>query len=300
MFIKKYYNIVRPKKISGYYRHLYKGKRSFPDREQLVIPLKMHRIIIIILLLLSADLFAQNEKIILSGIIKNDSLPIGNVQVINLSTRRGSLSNSKGEFRITARLNDTLAFSDIQYKYKQIRVNKEQIRSKFLTVKLELNVNKLDEVVIFKNKELTNPLGLPNFGKKPLDKIEREINYYSQESLGKIILQTLLFKAGGINDLYYVVSGERKKFRKYKNLLDHDKLVEFQEKKAIEIREHFKDDFFIEHFSIPKEKINDFILYCIPDEMISLFDQKRYIEVIDIFYKKKDAFLKTLQEDFKS
>jgi hypothetical protein len=260
----------------------------------------MHRIIIIILLLLSADLFAQNEKIILSGIIKNDSLPIGNVQVINLSTRRGSLSNSKGEFRITAKLNDTLAFSDIQYKYKQIRVNKEQIRSKFLTVKLELNVNKLDEVVIFKNKELTNPLGLPNFGKKPLDKIEREINYYSQESLGKIILQTLLFKAGGINDLYYVVSGERKKFRKYKNLLDHDKLVEFQEKKAIEIREHFKDDFFIEHFSIPKEKINDFILYCIPDEMISLFDQKRYIEVIDIFYKKKDAFLKTLQEDFKS
>ena len=114
----------------------------------------MHRIIIIILLLLSADLFAQNEKIILSGIIKNDSLPIGNVQVINLSTRRGSLSNSKGEFRITARLNDTLAFSDIQYKYKQIRVNKEQIRSKFLTVKLELNVNKLDEVVIFKIKNL--------------------------------------------------------------------------------------------------------------------------------------------------
>jgi len=255
----------------------------------------MRRFLFLILSLFAAKTFAQNEKIILSGIVKNDSVPIEDVQVINLSSRRGSLTNNKGEFRITARLHDTLAFSDIQYKYKQIRVTEEQFRNKFVAIKLEFNVNKLDEVVIFKNKELTNPLGLPNWGKKPLDKVEREINHYSQESLGKIILQTLLLKPGGIDDIWYVVSGERKKFRKYKSLLDHDKLVAFQEKKADEIREHFKDDFFINNFNIPKEKINDFILFCIPKGMISLFDQERYIEVIDIFYKNKEAYLKSLQ-----
>ncbi len=255
----------------------------------------MRRPPFLIILLFTLNTFAQSEKIILSGIVKNDSVPIENVQVINISSRRGSLSNNKGEFRITARLHDTLAFSDIQYKYKQISVTEEQFRKKFVSIKLEFNVNKLDEVVIFKNKELTNPLGLPNFGKKPLDKIEREINYYSQESLGKIILQTLLFKPGGIDDIWYVVSGERKKFRKYKSLLDHDKLIEYQEKKADEIRDHFKDDFFINNFNIPKEKINDFILFCIPKGMISLYDDERYIEVIDIFYKNKEEFLKSLQ-----
>ncbi len=253
----------------------------------------MKKIFVTGFILISINLFAQKEKVVLSGIVKNDSVPVENVHVINLSTRRGSLTNSKGEFRITAKLNDTLAFSDIQYKYKMVRVTEAHIKNLFISIKLDFNTNRLDEVVIFKNKQLTNPLGLPNFGKKPLDKIEREVNFYSQKSLGLIILETLLTKPGGIDDIWYVVSGNRKKFRKYKALLDQDKLYEFHQDKAVEIREHFKEELFTEQFKIPKKKINDFIMFCISENMIYLFDKERYIEVIDIFYKKKNSFLET-------
>ncbi len=249
----------------------------------------------IIIFILSYHLNAQNVRILIRGEIRNDSLPIENVHIINISSSRGSLSNKNGEFKISVKENDTLMFSDIQYKIKEIIINNNHITNKKLNIKLEFNTNKLDEIVIFKNKQSTNPLGLPNADKKPLNQIERKLNYYSQESTPIVILAMLLGQRGGIEDLYNIISGNRKKHRKLKALMDQDETDAFNKIKVEEIRTHFKDDFFLQTLHIPQYNISDYIHYNISNGIISLFEKERYLEMVDIFIKNEADYLQSIQ-----
>ncbi len=249
----------------------------------------------IILFIFSFQIYAQNDRIKITGEIKNDSVSIENVHIINISSNRGSLSNQNGEFQISVKENDTLMFSEIQYKIKYIIINKNHIISKKVNVKLDFNTNKLDEVVIFKNKQLTNPLGLPNQDKEPLNQIERKLNYYSQQSTPIVILAMLIGKSGGIDDLYNIISGNRKKHRKLKSLMDQDEIDAINKIKVQEIREYFKDDFFIQTLQIPQKNINDFIYYCISKEIIYLFENGRHLEIADIFIKNEKEYLQSIQ-----
>lgn len=254
----------------------------------------MNQLNLIIALFIIASIHAQDNRILIKGIVLSDSIPVENVHIINMSSNRGSLSNKNGEFKISVKENDTLMFSDIQYKIKEVIINNNHINSKKLIVFLEFNTNKLDEVVIFKNKQLTNPLGLPNADKEPLNQIERKLNYYSQENTAVVILAMLLGQRGGIEDLYNIISGNRKKHRKLKSLMDQDETDAFNKIKIEEIRAYFKDDFFTQTILIPQEKINNYISYCLSKGIISLFEKERYLEIVDIFIKNKEYFLSNM------
>jgi hypothetical protein len=47
---------------------------------------------------------------------------------------------------------------------------------------------------------------------------------------------------------------------------------------------------------IKEEQINQFIRYCLPQGIMSLYEKGRLIEVIDIFLKSKDPYLLSLEE----
>ncbi len=254
----------------------------------------------IILFIFSFQIYAQNERTRITGEIKNDSLPIENVHIINMSSNRGSLSNKNGEFQISVKENDTLMFSDVQYLIKKIIISQDHIINKRLNIKLEFNTNKLDEIVIFKNKNPTNPLGLPNADKKPLNQIERKLNYYSQKSTPNVLLDALIINpilglfierpGGGIEDIYNIISGNRKKHRKLKSLVNQDEIDAINKIRIQEIRAHFKDDFFIKNLAIPVEQIDDFILFCIPKGTVDLYLKNKKIEMIDVFLKESKNF----------
>ena len=255
----------------------------------------MNQLNLLIAFLLIANIYAQDNRILVKGMVLGDSLPIENVHIINISSNRGSLSNKNGEFKISVKENDTLMFSDIQYKIKEIIINNNHIINKKIKVKLDFNTNKLDEIVIFKNKQLTNPLGLPNADKKPLNQIERKLNYYSQESMPIVILAMLLGQKGGIEDLYNIISGNRKKHRKLKSLMDQDETDAFNKIRVEEIRTHFKDDLFLQTLHIPQDNISDYIHYCISKGIINLFEKERYLEIVDIFIKNEADYLQSIQ-----
>ncbi|MEN8124147.1 MAG: hypothetical protein ABFR32_03380 [Bacteroidota bacterium] len=254
----------------------------------------------IILFIFSFQIYAQKDRIIITGEIKNDSVSIENVHIINISSNRGSLSNKNGKFQISVKENDTLMFSDIQYMVKKIIINKQHLSDKELTVKLVFNTNKLDEVVIFKNKQPNNPLGLPNAGKEPLNQIERKLNYYSQKSTPNVLLDALILNpilglfiprpGGGIEDIYNIISGNRKKHRKLKSLMDQDEIDAINKIRVQEIRTYFKDDFFIKNLSIPVEQIDDFIFFCLPKGIVDLFLKNSNIELIDVFLKESKKY----------
>jgi len=93
---------------------------------------------------------AQDIMITIRGEVKksadNKSMP--NVSVINLNTIKGAISNSKGEFEIDGRLNDTLYFSFIGFKPFKTRVTNDWINYGNIIVKLTEVGVALEEVVV--------------------------------------------------------------------------------------------------------------------------------------------------------
>jgi len=250
----------------------------------------MKQIYFLVLFLFSSQLFSQENRILISGIIKNDSITIENVHIINGSSHKGSLSNKNGKYQISVKENDTLHFSDVQYEVKTIFITKEILEKKQLPVFLKIKNNELDEIVLIESKNMATALHLPNAGKKPLNKLERKLNFYSQKSVPVVILLTLLGQSGGINDIYNIISGNRKHDRKFKKLIDEDKRIELEKEYVQNIRAHFQDEFFIETLQIPSEKINSFINYCLPNNIIYLFKKGRNLEIMDIFIAENKNF----------
>ena len=247
----------------------------------------MNQLNLVILLFLTLHLSAQSEKVIIHGIIMNDSIALENVHIINKTTNKGTLSNYIGEFKISAKENDTLGFSNIQYQTKWVLITNKQTNSKVLKIRLFQKTNNLPEVVI---KNMAKSLGLPNADKNPLNQLERKLNYYSQETLPIVILATLLGQQGGINDIYNIISGNRKRDRKLKNLINKDNKAEVNKKYIQSIRDYFQDDFFINTLEISKENINLFLNYCLPKDIIFLFDKNRYLDLVDIFLIESKTF----------
>ena len=163
--------------------------------------------LMILFLLLPAMLLSQEDRVLLSGLVRNDSLPIENAHIINKTSRKGSISGKNGEFQISAKAQDTLIISEIQYGGVIRIVTKAEYKSGKITVVMQAQDQELEEVIVQQYGNMAEELGLPNAGKTPLKKIDRQLNAYSQKSVPMVVLQALLFKPGGIDDLYNVISG---------------------------------------------------------------------------------------------
>ena len=241
--------------------------------------------------------FSQEDRSLITGTVRSDTLLIENAHVINKTSQKGSITNPSGVFKISARAGDTLIVSNLQYHGKILVLNREQMGLPHLDIELEELSNELEEVVLRQYGNMAGELGLPNAGKKPLSKVERNLNAYSQQSTPMVILQALLFKPGGIDDIYNIISGNRKRDRKLKALMDEDIRKEKDQSIAGQIREYLKDDFFLEEVKVPEELIDSYILFCMPKGLARLYGEGRFIEVIDIFLKSREEFMAWNREE---
>lgn len=85
-----------------------------------------------------------------SGTIVNDntSLPIQNVNVINLNKVTGTITNTMGNFEIAISLNDTLHLSLIGFKSLEIRVTNDWIKNKTTKIQMTEKAIALEEVIV--------------------------------------------------------------------------------------------------------------------------------------------------------
>jgi len=238
----------------------------------------MKQIFIILFLLSTVQMYSQDDRIILHGIIFSDSLTIDNVNIINKSTYKGTVSNKVGKFQILVKENDILQFSNIQYKTKKIKVNKTHIKKKVIEISLIQNTNELQEVVVH---NMAKSLGLPNADKKPLEQTERKLNYIN--------------KGGNIDKLYGWVSGNKKKLETLQKHLDEDKQLLDNKVNTQMIRNHFTDEFLTNTLKIPKENIKGLINYCIPKGIVFVFEKERYLEAVDLLIQNKEEYIKHLK-----
>ncbi len=114
---------------------------------------------------------AQENRIVTSGKINSDALSIENIHILNKNSKKGTISNKYGEFKIPVKVNDTLIFSGIQFYKKEIRITEQLIKNKVITIELFQKINELDEVEIKVHNLLGNLVTDANSVKDSVSKV---------------------------------------------------------------------------------------------------------------------------------
>jgi len=98
---------------------------------------------------LSQEVEAIDEEKI-SAVVVNAQTdkPMESVHVINLNQVVGTITNEKGEFTITAAVNDTLYFSFLGFKSQKIRVTNDMFKFENTKISLTELAYALEEVIV--------------------------------------------------------------------------------------------------------------------------------------------------------
>ncbi|WP_412984177.1 hypothetical protein [Pontimicrobium sp. IMCC45349] len=192
------------------------------------------------------------------------------IHVMNKTLNKYTTTNQLGGFTIEAKVQDTIVFSSIQYKFLSVIVSKANVDSKSITVNLIDNVNELDEVTVGKvltgdlssdvsNSEAEKPIdfydvGIPGYtGKK---KTQNERKLYEADN-GKYV--SIGLGVGlNLNKILNGISGRTKRLKNRVKLDQDDEIIR-------SIREDIAKDFFSVN-QLDEILHMDFFYFCADDE----------------------------------
>ena len=229
----------------------------------------MGRVLFIVLVFLSFSVHSQSAEIF--GRVESKT-NIENIHVINITAQVFTITDKKGLFTITAKLNDTLKFSSVQHKLREVIISNEIISTKAIFVKLTEQINELDEVFVgkvltgdllsdIKNTDGEPPInfydvGIPGYTGKPATQSERRLS-----EAGEFKPKMLLGLLGGGLPLNSILNGLSGRTKILKNR------VEIEEKETLlqSIKSRLSKDLFV---SNPLKEVlkMDFFYFCAEDE----------------------------------
>jgi hypothetical protein len=229
------------------------------------------------------------ESIKLQGKIINDSLESSFINIINKTTKTGTINSSSGAFEIVVREKDTLQFSSIQYEKREVVINAMIFKSGYLEVELLPGINELDEVKI-SNITLTGNLAgdiskmdiiEDNFGFKRVDRKERTIGERKLSAYGGSPINFLLGHLNG--DIKML-----KKVRKNEKL----RAIVHRAEGMVPIS-FYKDD-----LKIPEADIINFFYFCAEEPQFKdLLSEEKVIELMEYYKKRAPDFLQIYNLD---
>ncbi|MCF7561409.1 carboxypeptidase-like regulatory domain-containing protein [Sabulilitoribacter multivorans] len=109
----------------------------------------MKHYILFLTLLFTCTIMAQETDKVLGVVINStDETPLENVNIVNLNQVIGTSTNNKGEFSISAKVNDTLHFSYLGFKSIKVRVTNDWLKFGSANIELTELALALEEVVV--------------------------------------------------------------------------------------------------------------------------------------------------------
>lgn len=205
--------------------------------------------------------------------------------VQNITTQRATITDISGFFAIPASLNDTLVFSAVQFKKKQIVITTEILNQPTLYVPLEDALNLLDEVIvtpynltgdITKDLNILNiepvvtasTLGLPNAYVVPISKAERELYAATANPLMSF------------DPLINAITGRTKMLKN--RVKRNAKYARTQR-----VRAFYADSLIVSDLKIPELKIADFMYFCEVDSSFgTAVDTHDHLKIWEFMRKK--------------
>ncbi|AEE18521.1 carboxypeptidase-like regulatory domain-containing protein [Dokdonia sp. 4H-3-7-5] len=230
------------------------------------------------------------EVTTLTGTVLNDTIGVSQLNIVNLSLRRGTITNVNGVFQIPVRVHDTLNISAVQYESRQIIVTPVIYGREKISFYLEPKVNELDEVLV-SNINLTGNLS------KDLSEVPLHI-FIDPRDLGipvnarpTMTAEERRFYgatggAGPLGSLINAISGRTKMLKKQLEISKFRALVESN-------RNSFNDSIYIKSLNIPDELILDFVYYVFEDERAEAIVNEGYtLGLLDFMLTKSPVYLK--------
>ncbi|MEP0263873.1 hypothetical protein [Dokdonia sp.] len=249
----------------------------------------MHKLLLFFSLLLTTSAIGQGA-IVLRGQILNDSIEKASLTVVNISLKKGAITNEAGIFEISVKVQDTINISAVHYESRQFVVTQKMYDKREVSLYLVPKINVLDEVKI-SNIDLTGNLrrdilntplkkeitaasiGLPVNAHAPFTPEERRL--YSTSVGG----------AGAFGALIMAINGQAKMYKR------HLKTARFQIK-VEKAREKFSDSLYMKSLNIPEELIEDFVYFVFEEKKKEgSEDDKNAIELLDYMLTKSKKYL---------
>lgn len=136
----------------------------------------MNRFLAVFTILFTTVALGQKNVSELNGRVNAYVSNLEGIYVINLRTEQAVLTDEQGNFNVQASLGDTLVFSGMQFKRKEVVLRAEDFEKQMIEVHLAALVNELSEVVIRNYKNLNAvSLGIIPANQKSYTAAERRL-----------------------------------------------------------------------------------------------------------------------------
>ncbi|PKP11238.1 MAG: hypothetical protein CVU08_12450 [Bacteroidetes bacterium HGW-Bacteroidetes-3] len=241
-----------------------------------------------LLVFFAMNCFSQKKFALISGKIISANSPVSNVNIVNLNTKLGIVSNDEGEFDMMVSLNDTLLFSSIEYEIKKIRITENHLKYKRILVELMPSINELDEVFI---EGLSGNLNY-DINKVPNDTIKKHTFILKPGDLKKQLPADThgFLKAPNVNPFSMGGGGVGLPDKRYEAEQRLKQEIARKKQFPSKIIKQLGLDYFTDKLHIPEEKIDHFLAYCENRNIINEYYKNNLLEVIQILREESKSY----------
>lgn len=257
----------------------------------------MRFISIFIVLFFIQNLTAQiDDRVYVAGevIVPLDG-EVSQIEIYNQNSEEGTVTNQYGQFGLSVKEGDRLKFEAIQYQNFTVIVDKNIIKKKKMIIKINDEINTLDEVIVKPydlegnievdaRKVSTNFFEAPGGGSKSiLNEYEGEQPYVRSQTITENYTTEERFIINGLNIANI-----------FREILSSKEVVEDHELPKdvdVMIRKIYKDSFFKEHLNIEEKNINQFIFY-VEDKGLNrnMLKKGNELDLIEFLVEKSKEF----------
>jgi hypothetical protein len=223
------------------------------------------------------------------------------ITVFNKSSNKGTVTNEKGEFFISVKLNDSIEVSALQFQNISFQINEVILQSKKMKIFLIEEINKLDEIFItgnslsknlevqIKRTKTFNPkLNNLYFGMSNIDQAYNEIDYKSAVSNNTMNSQ----RQRMINGLNIVNVVDQLLLPLFRSEVKGKKEIGIPEIPIESIKYFYGSEFLIDNFDIPEHRVEEFIRFVESDDFdLALLNYGKEMELLEFIYNKSLQFL---------
>jgi hypothetical protein len=265
----------------------------------------MKKSILLLLLCFVINISAQiDNKVEITGQIVVEGDDLEDITIYNITSGLGTLTNAKGEFRITVKRNDTLQVRALQYQNFDVIINEAIIESRRLSVFLIQEINKLDEIVLRNRKfsgELSADLKSVKTFTPKMDAIyfgvrqEPQLNESSADFTRNDILLTNATSQNKplVNGLNVINVVDQLLLPLFRSKVKDKKKIGVPEVPVDDIKYYFGAEFLTSNFNIPQHRVEEFIGFVEQQDFdFSLLNYGRELEFLELLNQKSIAFLK--------
>ncbi|WP_423998543.1 hypothetical protein [Maribacter sp. IgM3_T14_3] len=274
-----------------------------------------HSIFLLVAILASFLGFGQDKSTLLNGKVSSSKNDVSNVLIVNLNSKKSTITDSLGLFSIEVKLKDSVRITAVQYLPKEIVISESHINSSLITIQLIDNIIDLNEVTVtpynltgeidrdidrlqIEPTVTSYSLGLQNADVTKMTQSERLLQ---EADRGKYVSLQTMDEYGKLNEiLSYVGLSVKVNTHKIMNKVSGrtrslEEMVERDQNMNLEkeIIYKFSKQTIAENFDIPESNVNGFLTYCLSQpDFNELSDSGNMAEIW--------AYLETKSVEFKS